>query len=155
MLQDPVSSGFRATSFFRKHTDLSNVPQHFGGSTLVVKHLIRDCSPVYTHKHISPSTVLSSNSKTSRGGHLVHLQYPVYLLNGVFRSVGCGWSRAVFAMVIGRNPVSQRSSVKVARVGLRPIRDTRGKNNRRSINRGCKHRKQIRRSNNSHQKQNF
>src|ERR1041385_1971738 len=73
-LQDPDSSGFRATSFFRKRTDFSNVPQHFGGSTLVVKHLIRDCSPMYTHKHISPLTVLSSNSKTSRGGHLMHLQ---------------------------------------------------------------------------------
>src|SRR3954465_12169741 len=58
-------------------------------------------------------------------------------------------------MVIGRNPGSQRSSVKVARVGLRPVRDKRGKNNRRSINRGCKHRKQIRQSNNSHRKQNF
>ena len=29
---------------------------------------------MYTHKHISPLTVLSSNSKTSRGGHLMHLQ---------------------------------------------------------------------------------
>src|SRR3954464_12710408 len=73
MLQDPTSSGFRTTSFFRKHTDFFNVPQHFGGSTLVVKHLIRDCSPVYTHKHISPLTVLSSNSKTSRGGQLMHI----------------------------------------------------------------------------------
>src|SRR3954471_12861274 len=34
-------------------------------------------------------------------------KYPVYLLNGVFRSIGCGWSRAVFTTVIGRNPVSQ------------------------------------------------
>src|ERR1043165_514103 len=55
-----------------------NVPQHFEGSTLVVKHLIRNCSPVYTHKHISPLTVLSSNSKTSRGGHLMHLQSPPF-----------------------------------------------------------------------------
>src|ERR1041385_3436832 len=37
------------------------------------------------------------------------------------RLVSCG-----FAMVIGRNPVSQMSSVRVARVGLRPIRDKRG-----------------------------
>src|SRR3954463_13194273 len=51
--------------------------------------------------------------------------------------------------------MSQRSSVRVARGGLRPVRDKRGKNNRRSINRGCKHRKQIRQSNNSHQKQFF
>src|SRR3954466_9776270 len=58
-------------------------------------------------------------------------------------------------MVIGRNPVSQRSSVRVARVGLRPVRDKRGKNNRQSLNRGCKHRKQIRQSNNSRRKQIF
>src|SRR4051812_33195394 len=68
MLQDPVSSGFRATSFFRKHTDFFNVPQHFGGSTMVVNLILRDCFPVYTHKHISPSTVLSSNTpKPQRG----------------------------------------------------------------------------------------
>ena len=33
--------------------------------------------------------------------------------------------------------------------------EIRGGNNRRSINRGCKHRKQIRQSNNSHRKQKF
>src|ERR1041385_5569258 len=82
-LQDSKSSG---SCFFRilreyvlqENLHFFNVPQHFGGSTLVVKHLIRDCSPVYTHKHISPLTVLSSNSNTSRGGHLRHLQSPPF-----------------------------------------------------------------------------
>src|SRR3954469_7509414 len=77
-LQDSKTSG---SSFFRilrqhflqENLRFFNVPQHFEESTLVVKHLIRDCSPVYTHKHISPSTVLSSNSKTSKGAHLMHL----------------------------------------------------------------------------------
>src|ERR1041384_978321 len=78
-LQDSKSS---ESGFFRilrqyvlqENLRFFNVPQHFEGSTFVVKHLIRDCSPVYSHKHISPLTVLSSNSKTSRGGHLMHLQ---------------------------------------------------------------------------------
>src|ERR1041385_195614 len=82
-LQDSKSLG---SCFFRiwrqyvlqENLRFFNVPQHFGGSTLVVKHFIRDCSPVYTHKHISPLTVLSSNSKTSRGGHLMHLQSPLF-----------------------------------------------------------------------------
>src|ERR1041385_7589511 len=52
-------------------------------------------------------------------------------------------------------PGVAKSSVRVARVGLRPIRDKRGENNHRSINQGCEHRKQIRQSNNSHRKQNF
>src|SRR3954471_5513301 len=82
-LQDRKSLGSR---FFRlsrrdvlqENLRFFNVPQHFEGSTMVVKHLFRDCSPVYTHKHISPLTVLSSNSKTSRGGHLMHLQSPPF-----------------------------------------------------------------------------
>src|SRR3954470_11202932 len=77
-LQDSKSAG---SGFFRilrqyvlqENLRFFNVPQHFEGSTLVVKHLISDCSPVYTHKHISPPIILSSNSKTSRGGHLMHL----------------------------------------------------------------------------------
>src|SRR3954462_11912577 len=82
-LQDSKSSGSHFFRILRQYLLQENlrffsVPQHFEGSTLVVKHPIRDCSPVYTHKHISPLTVLSSNSKTSRGGHLMHLQSPPF-----------------------------------------------------------------------------
>src|SRR4051812_24056187 len=73
-LQDPVSSGFCANTFFRKSFVYFNVPQHFEGSTFVVKHLIRDYLLCILNKHISPIAVLSSNSKTSRGRHLMHLQ---------------------------------------------------------------------------------
>src|SRR3954463_13999948 len=73
-LQDLVSSGFCANTFFRK-TFVSSMFLNI----LRSRHLWLNTSSgtvllCILNKHISPLTVLSSNSKTSRGWHLMHLQ---------------------------------------------------------------------------------
>ena len=82
-LQDFETSGSGFFGILRQHLlqeklRFFNVSQHFEGSTFVVKLIIRDYLLCILNKHISPITVLSSNSKTSKGGHLMHLQSPPF-----------------------------------------------------------------------------
>src|SRR3954467_7333083 len=73
-LQDPVSSGFCANTFFRKTFVSSMFLNILRGRHLWLNTSSGTILLCILNKHISPLTVLSSNSKTSRGGHLMHLQ---------------------------------------------------------------------------------
>src|SRR3954463_2320066 len=77
-LQDPVSSGFCANTFFRKTFVSSMFLNILRGQHLWLNTSSGTVLLCILNKHISPLTVLSSNSKTSRGGHLMHLQSPPF-----------------------------------------------------------------------------
>src|SRR3954466_1366283 len=72
-LQDLVSLGFCANTFFRKTFVSSMFLNILRGRHLWLNTSSGTILLCILNKHISPITVFSSNSKTSRGEHLMNL----------------------------------------------------------------------------------